>query len=360
VTDSSAPSRTTPQRRAGRLRRLRGRAAVAVGAGVLTLVVGTTAYGATHPGPPPAPAAVTTASSSPKPSAAPTPSVVAPIAAATPRTAPTRTAPPPGGPGSALAVLATLPVKGRAPMTGYARVADFGTAWLDVDRNGCDTRNDILRRDLVDATGSGCRVLTGLLDDPYTGEAIDFVRGESTSAAVQIDHVVSLGDAWQTGAQGLSQSARVDLANDPINLFAVDGPTNERKGDGDTATWLPPNRAFRCTYVAHQVGVKKAYGLWVTAAEKAAMQRVLAACPTVRAPVSQVSRVVLAVAPAPVAAPTAKASSAPRPVAHPDAGVVHPGAFCSPAGATGHTAKGTAMTCRTSPTDSRDRWRSSS
>jgi hypothetical protein len=357
VTDSSAPSATAPKRGGGRLFRRRGRAAtvVVLGAAVLTLIVGTTAYGATHPVPPPAPVALAATSAPPSVASAPTPSVVAPIAVATPRAAPARTVVPTGGPGSALAVLAALPVKGRAPMTGYARVADFGTAWLDVDRNGCDTRNDILRRDLVDATGSGCRVLTGLLNDPYTGEAIAFVRGESTSAAVQIDHVVSLGDAWQTGAQRLSQAARVDLANDPINLFAVDGPTNERKGDGDTATWLPPNRAFRCAYVAHQVGVKKAYGLWVTAAEKTAMQRVLAACPTVRAPVSQVSHVELPVAAAPAAA---KPSSAPA--AHPDAGVVHPGAFCSPEGATGHTTKGTAMTCRTSTTDSRDRWRSSS
>ncbi len=353
------------QRGGGRLLRLRGRPAtwVVTGAALLTLVVGTTAYGATHPSSPRAPVAVATASVRTSAAAAPTPSVVAPVVVATSRAAPAppRTAAPTGAPGSALAVLAALPVKGRAPMTGYARVADFGTAWLDVDRNGCDTRNDILRRDLVDTTGSGCRVLTGLLDDPYTGEAIHFVRGESTSAAVQIDHVVSLGDAWQTGAQRLSQAARVDLANDPINLFAVDGPTNERKGDGDTATWLPPNRAFRCTYVAHQVGVKKAYGLWVTAAEKAAMQRVLATCPTVRAPVSQVSSVVLPVAAAPAARPAAaKPTSVPPSVAHPDAGVVHPGAFCSPEGAIGRTAKGTAMTCRTSATDSRDRWRSSS
>jgi len=281
---------------------------------------------------PAAPAAVTTAPS-PKPTKAARPT--RPVA------------------GSALAVLATLRVKGRAPMTGYHRIADFGAAWLDVDRNGCDTRDDILRRDLTDPTGSGCHVLRGVLDDPYTGDVIDFVRGVGTSTAVQIDHVVSLGDAWQTGAQQLSEAKRVDLANDPINLLAVDGPTNERKGDGDAATWLPPNTAFRCTYVAHQVGVKKAYGLWVTAAEKAAMARVLRTCPAMRAPASSVSHVVLA-----VAAPAAPTKQPVSPTAHPDAGVVHPGAYCAPAGAGGHTTKGTPMTCRTSPTDGRDRWRS--
>jgi hypothetical protein len=194
---------------------------------------------------------------------------------------------------TALAALATLQVKGRAPMTGYVRTARFGAAWLDVDRNGCDTRDDILRRDLTSAGGSRCTVRTGVLHDPYTRATIHFVRGVQTSAAVQIDHVVPLGDAWQTGAQGWTQAKRIALANDPINLFAVDGPTNEQKSDSDAASWLPPNKAFRCAYVAHQVGVKQAYGLWVTVAEKAAMQRVLSACPTMGAPTSTLARTVV-------------------------------------------------------------------
>jgi hypothetical protein len=194
--------------------------------------------------------------------------------------------------GTALALLATLPVKGKAPLTGYARTADFGTAWLDVDRNGCDTRNDVLRRDLTATTGTGCRVLTGDLRDPYTGRPIAFVRGVRTSTAVQIDHVVALANAWRTGAQKLSQAQRIDLANDPVNLFAVDGPTNEAKSDGDAATWLPPVKSFRCTYIAHQVAVKVAYGLWVTPAERAAMQRVLSACPAIRAPASTTAHLV--------------------------------------------------------------------
>ena len=194
------------------------------------------------------------------------------------------TAQPTGGSGSALALLATLPVKGKAPKTGYARVKDFGAAWMDVDRNGCDTRDDVLRRDLTAVTGTRCTVRTGVLHDPYTRKIIDFRRGRSTSTAVQIDHVVALSEAWQTGAQQLSQAQRERLANDPINLIAVDGPTNEAKGDGDAATWLPPNKAFRCTYVAHQVAVKAAYHLWVTSAERSAIQRVLAACPDAPAP----------------------------------------------------------------------------
>ena len=180
---------------------------------------------------------------------------------------------------AARAALAALPVKGRAPATGYDRVAKFGEAWLDVDRNGCDTRDDILTRDLSDVTlRSDCRVLSGTLADPYTGTTIAFARGQQTSAQVQIDHVVALLDAWETGAQALSQEARVQLANDPLELLAVDGPTNQAKGARDAATWLPPAVGFRCEYAARQVSVKAKYGLWVKPAEKSALERILAGC----------------------------------------------------------------------------------
>ena len=185
--------------------------------------------------------------------------------------------------GSTVATLATLIVKGRAPKTGYDR-ALFGPAWADVDRNGCDTRNDVLRRDLspfVLKTGThGCLVLSGTLHDPYTATTIAFIRGQSTSARVQIDHVVALSDAWQKGAQQWSTLRRTTFANDSLNLLAVDGPTNARKGDGDAATWLPPSKAYRCSYAARQVAVKAKYGLWVTGAEKDALARILGTCPS--------------------------------------------------------------------------------
>ncbi|WP_072688927.1 GmrSD restriction endonuclease domain-containing protein [Rhodococcus marinonascens] len=186
----------------------------------------------------------------------------------------------------ALRLLATLEIKGRAPKTGYDREL-FGSSWTDDvsvegGHNGCDTRNDILRRDLeqiVFKPGSrDCAVQTGTLLDPYTGKAISFVRGERTSTAVQIDHVVALSDAWQKGAQQLDTATRKNFANDPRNLKAVDGPANQQKSDGDAATWLPPNKSFRCTYVADQVEVKAAYGLWVTQAEHDAIARVLQDC----------------------------------------------------------------------------------
>lgn len=177
----------------------------------------------------------------------------------------------------AAAVLETLAVKGRAPKTGYART-QFGDGWATV--GNCDTRNIILHRDLAASVVSDeCKVMGGTLYDPYTGATVSFVRGATTSALVQIDHVVALSNAWQTGAQQLTLEQRVALANDPLELLAVDGDANQKKSDGDAATWLPANKAFRCQYVARQIAVKQKYALWVTPPEKTAMQTVLSNCP---------------------------------------------------------------------------------
>ncbi|MGJ6960798.1 HNH endonuclease family protein [Streptosporangium sp. G11] len=181
----------------------------------------------------------------------------------------------------ALKDLKKLEVKGRASMTGFDR-DEFGSAWSDVDKNGCDTRNDILIRDLKEEVfkkgEDGCVVQSGILEDPYSGKTIKFERGTRTSMAVQIDHVIALADAWQKGAQQWSESKRRELANDPLNLLAVDGPLNSQKGAGDAATWLPPRRAYRCPYVERQIKVKVKYDLWVTSGEKDAMEAVLKAC----------------------------------------------------------------------------------
>lgn len=185
------------------------------------------------------------------------------------------------GGSESLRLLDEIPVKGKAAKTRYGR-DQFGAAWKDVDGNGCDTRNDVLRRDLgsvnVKPGTGGCVVSSGVLDDPYTGRRIVFKRGKKTSSLIQVDHVVALGNAWQTGAQGLSESQRELFANDPENLLAVDGSANMAKSDGDAATWLPPDRGFWCAYVSRQVEVKHKYGLWVTSAEKQAMVRVLEGC----------------------------------------------------------------------------------
>ena len=269
---------------------------------------------------------------------------------------------------AALTALATLAVRPMSAATKYDRVVDFGTAWLDVDHNGCDTRDDILTRDLTHVVRSGaCTVLSGVLRDPYTGATISFTRGVTTSAAVQIDHVVPLGDAWETGASLLTQAQREALANDPLNLLAVDGPTNESKSDKDASQWLPPNSAYDCPYVARQVAVKAAYHLWVTSAERAAMASILSRCPTQSTPPRSAvtsssggSAPVPAPSKASTAPPAPAAAPAPAPKAPTNSGtrVVHPGAFCAPAGATGVTTKGTHMVCGPTANSARARWHS--
>lgn len=182
----------------------------------------------------------------------------------------------------AIDALETLEVKGRAPLTGYQRL-QFGKGWSN--DNGCDTRNRILLRDLIDTKiDDQCRVLSGVLHDPYTGKKIYFVRGSGTSSAVQIDHVVALSDAWQKGAQQMSLSERIAFANDPLELIAVSGEANEQKSGSDAASWLPPYKPFRCQYVARQIAIKLKYKLWVTLAERDAMKRVLGGCPEQRLP----------------------------------------------------------------------------
>lgn len=179
----------------------------------------------------------------------------------------------------ALSALASVAIKGRAPKTGYERDL-FATDW---DYSfGCDTRNKILRRDFSEfvlRSGSSCIIETGVLQDPYTGEAISFQRGVGTSNAVQIDHVVSLSDAWQKGAQQLTGDQRYALYNDPLNLLAVSGPANSQKSDSDAASWLPANKGFRCAFVARQVAVKLSYNLWMTQAEFDTIANILSECP---------------------------------------------------------------------------------
>lgn len=180
---------------------------------------------------------------------------------------------------SALTALNKLPVKGRAPKTGYTR--EQFPHWKDPDKNGCDSRNDILKRDLTKvvfkADTNNCKVIAGTLLDPYSNKLIEFDLSKSSST-IDIDHVVALSNAWQTGAFQLTLIQRTNFANDPLNLLAVDFKLNRQKGDADAATWLPPYKTYRCTYVARQVAVKTKYKLWVTAPEKASISNLLTAC----------------------------------------------------------------------------------
>lgn len=179
----------------------------------------------------------------------------------------------------ATTLLATLEIKGRAPKTGYSR-EEFYDGWPKID--GCSLRQRILKRELGDTAtldADNCTVLSGEFDEPYTGSHLVFHQKSDLSNGLQIDHVVALSDAWQKGAQYLSANLRYQIATDPLNLLAVDSKANQGKSDGDAATWLPPNKAFRCQYVARQISVKAKYHLWVTTAEHDAMARILETCP---------------------------------------------------------------------------------
>ncbi|KAB1662450.1 HNH endonuclease [Pseudoclavibacter chungangensis] len=182
---------------------------------------------------------------------------------------------------NALAVLESIEVAPRTEWDGpFDRARSFGDGWGDPDGNGCDARNDALARELTDVAllGDGCRVERGSFHDPYSGETVEFVRGPGTSDDVQIDHVVALYNSWRTGAQDLSFDERVALANDPLNLQPTLDWVNDEKMSQDASQWLPPSESYHCVYVARQIAVKASYELWVTAAERDAMTRVLHDC----------------------------------------------------------------------------------
>ncbi len=174
-------------------------------------------------------------------------------------------------------VLEQIEIKGRAPKTGYDR-KEFYSTWPNV--NGCSLRQIIIKREMGDsAVLDGCDVVAGKFVEPYTGNEMTFYQKSDFSKKIQIDHVVALSDAWQKGAQYMEKETRYAMATDPLNLLAVDASANQKKSDGDAATWLPPNKQFRCQYIARQISVKKKYNLWITQAEHDAMENVLSVCP---------------------------------------------------------------------------------
>lgn len=189
---------------------------------------------------------------------------------------------------SLLGAVEVVPLRPNVP--GYERSCSpgdgcvFGTAWNDATsapsgRNGCDTRNDVLRRDLhnvvIDSGTNGCVVRRGTLDDPYTGRTIQFERGWGSSLAVQVDHLIPLAAAWDLGAASWPRARREAFANDVEHeLLAVDGPTNEEKSDDTPSDWLPPHRAFRCEYAVRYVLASTHWKLPLTQADHSAITRV--------------------------------------------------------------------------------------
>jgi len=186
-----------------------------------------------------------------------------------------------------LAGIPEMPVRIRS--FDYRRDA-FGDSWTDDNsapggHNGCDTRNDILDRDLVDKTFVSIKrcpnaVATGTLHDPYTNATVPFTRGAQIGAAVQIDHIVPLALAWDLGARNWPDDLRLRFANDPANLLAVQGQSNQDKGDKEPAAWMPPNHAFWCQYAVQFAAVLRGYALPIDAPSATVLRDAAATCPT--------------------------------------------------------------------------------
>ena len=244
----------------------------------------------TAPSEAPSPPPTTTTSVPAHPAPTPTPTSTTLVPSTKPSATPRPSQQPPAG--TALATLEELTVKGRAPKSGYSR-DQFGSGW-GTQPGGCDTRQTVLRRDIADVkilATDDCTVIGGKLNDPYTGAAV--TAKTTTVDDLEADHIVAASDAWQKGAQQLTDDRREAFYNDLLNLQTTIGAVNASKGDGDAATWLPPNTKYRCTYVARQIAVKSKYDLWVTRAEKAAMTRVLTRCPNQKLPTAASARKVV-------------------------------------------------------------------
>jgi hypothetical protein len=189
-------------------------------------------------------------------------------------------------PAAASAALTALPVGEKTPLDGYERGCGegegcvFGPAWADVDRNGCDQRNDVLHRDLADVQvregTQDCVVIAGILDDPYSGAVVPFVKADA--AEVPVDHVVPLAAAWVQGAAGWPVEQRQAFANELGNLIATTRAQNSSKGDSTAEEWAPPDPAYGCSYATVVITVKDRYALAVTPAEAAALEELLATC----------------------------------------------------------------------------------
>jgi hypothetical protein len=262
--------------------------------------------------------------------------------------------------GTVLYALHRLKVRDAAStVDGYER-DKFGQKWADIDRNGCDQRNDVLRRDMVNlhtVPGTrGCFLAKGtlsLLDDSYAATRVKYKRGNDK---VEIDHVVSLADAWGSGAHDWDVDQREEFANDFMNLEVIDSGTDTVKSDLAANDWLPDDDDDQCALVVRQISIKKRYKLSVTPAELQAMDSVL------HSPVCDGDSIKPQKAkefkvpkpkpigepkPKPKPKPTPERSTEPEEPSEPSVRRgVHPGAFCSPAGAPGVTSKGTAMVCK--------------
>ncbi len=227
--------------------------------------------------------------------------------------------------------------------------------WVDADHDGCDTRDEVLIAEAVTkpGVGPGCTLRGGTWRSRYDG-----IR-TSDPSTFDVDHMVPLDEAWQSGAWQWSPEKRQAYANDlgyKASLIAVTASSNRSKGDREPQDWMPARSGYQCAYVKRWVAVKWRWQLHVDSAERGWLTAELRACGWPRV-----------VKPAfPHIPSSSSASSSSGGSGGPSAGAgssqvsyyVHPGAFCSEHWRYGRTSAGTLMRCTTTSTDTRFRWRS--
>ena len=251
-------------------------------------------------------------------------------------------------PNGATTLLSSIRI-GPEYTAGYDR--ELFPHWKDLDGDGCDARENVLIRDsLVKATvGSGCKVIAGKWVSPYDGATW------TNPTDIDIDHVVALNEAWQSGAYAWTTQQRTLYANDLTDsrtLMAVTDSVNQAKSDKDPSEWLPPLASYRCTYLSNWVAVKVRWSLRMDQVEYDAVKAGLAGCATTSSVVTAPNAAV-----PPVATSQTTTQSTTQATAAQVTSYVTPGAFCSPYGATGQSSSGVSYTCKPSDTEARNRWR---
>jgi hypothetical protein len=235
---------------------------------------------------------------------------------------------------------------GEDKLNGYNR--NLFKHWIDADKDGCNTRAEVLIEEAIvkPRIGLKCKITGGKWLSAYDGKTV------ANSSVLDVDHMVPLAEAWRSGAWKWTPAQRQAFANDLENseaLIAVTLSTNRSKSDRDPALWMPTKD--KCRYTANWISIKTKYSLTMDLKESVKLTSLVVECgiktPQIPTPIPTTSEV-------PTSIPTATPSSSPTQT---EAKVVSPGAFCTPAGAIGQSASGVEYTCKTSSTDSRNRWR---
>ena len=176
--------------------------------------------------------------------------------------------------GELAALLTQLVIEDELP-SGYDR--DLFRHWVDADRDGCDARREVLILEAVVAptVGEGCSLSGGSWYSAFDGVTTN------DPSLFDIDHMVPLKEAWDSGAHAWDSDRRRAFANDldlPQALLAVSRSSNRSKGADDPAEWLPPLVSYHCQYIEDWMVVKIKWELSVDAREFSALRSIASGC----------------------------------------------------------------------------------